>query len=351
MIVSEVEGVLRLARRMGYAVRRGSASSFGRGSENHGEERRRERSKERRSDRHRRRYERTPSSSRSRSRERRTKDKRLMGTVDEEARQMARYAGGMTERLVREREVKKEAKRLAEKKREDEERLEERLADRVLSRYGTGGLLDPPPPSRGLLRGRGDWKDGRDGRDWRDGVSWAPWNAAAVGMNYGVVPPMPPAAQPAMRTNDFNGNLGGFERGERGGRSEGMGASNHIHVHTAPLVQGPQISTTTPGSSGGYAEMPGMVAGANLSAPPRRSSWVEIPRNMARLLERGMGGYSHGMPGIPSHFSGGVNSTQGMGMGMGMGVTGAVPVGEREWQRARVYSSHAPDNGLGGIMY
>lgn len=362
MIVTEVEGVMRLARRVSDAVRRGSASSFGRGRDYYREEARRERSRERRSHRAsgtRRRHRRSSSSrstSRSRSRERTTRDKRLMGTVDEEARQMARYAGGMAEGLLREREVRREAERLVEEKRGEEERLEERLADRVLSRYGSGGLLGPPPPPRGLLRGGSDW---RDGRNWREGVSWAPWNAAAVGMNYGVAPPMPPPAQQPTQTNgsgtgsNLNGDGG---RGERSGRSEGLGASNHIHVHTAPLVQGPQISTTTPGSSGGYAEMPGMVAGAN-SAEQRRSSWVEpfrhVQGQVQRAIEQSMGGMrgygmgggmgiGMGIPGLQTHFSGGAAP---------MHTVNAVPIGEREWQRARVYGSHAPDNGLGGMMY
>ena len=389
---------MRLAKRVGDAVRRGSASSFGRGRDFYREEATRERSRERRSHKNRerertRRYERTPSTSRSRSRERRREeiqvgDVKQFKVVDEEARQMARYAGGMAENLVREREVKREAKRLAEKKFQEEEKREERLAERVSSRYGSAGLLGPPPLPRGrrLLVGGDDWGDRNGGGDWRENVSWAPWNANSYADNYVVGPSAPPQPPVQAHTNNSsndsnnhnsesgNGNgKGGRREKSRSISRERTGGSNHIHVHTAPLVQGPQISNTTPGgaSSRAYGEMPGMAASSK-STGARRSSWVEPYRQVRAALGnsmsgiRGYGGVGLGMPGgqtqfasavTPIHAVNGMSMGTRMGMGGGMGGMGvheapvAVPIGEREWQRARVYSSHAPDNGLGGMMY
>ena len=92
---------------------------------------------------------------------------------------------------------------------------------------------------------------------------------------------------------------------------------------------------------------------ASSASGQRRGSWAEP---MRRLLERGIGGYG-GMP-LQTFVTGGVNPIHGMGgmamggmgMGLGMGGVQAVPIGEREWQRARVYGSHH-ETGLGGMMY
>lgn len=446
MLVQEVDRAVAIAKRLGEAVRRGSASSFGRGREydrrrelerererererlrelgrerereldilERGRAREREREKERerslesrmeRQRRNRRKYRQDSSSSeesRSRSRERRSKPRnvikvravrgpRELKVVDEEARHLAQYAASTAGNLQREKDIKQQAKLIVEKKEKDEERL----ADRILSRYGAGGLLTPPPPPpRGRFK---DWDADRDrGRDWREGVSWAPWNAQSYNANYVLGPPPPPVPPTAQAygnnsggngsPNNSNGNGNGNGNGNlNGGGGRGRGSSrsrsterrhvgsNHIHVHTAPLVQGPQISTT-PGSAGAYGDMPGMSAASN-SAGQRKSSLSDPVRGIARLLERGinasgysMGGMSSGygaaMPQLHSHTMGGsvpiygMNGLHGMG-GMGFPPTQAqgglrampVPVGEREWQRARVYNTTTHDAGMGGMMY
>lgn len=437
MLVQEVDRAVAIAKRLGEAVRRGSASSFGRGRDyekrkDYGREwerlqelekerareldsleggRAREREKERdrslertieRQRRNRRRYRQDSSSSesRSRSRERRSKSRNVIEVrsvrapreskvVDEEARRLAQYAASTAGNLQREKDIKQQAKLIVEKKEKDEERL----ADRILSRYGAGGLLTPPPPPP---RGRfTDWNTDRDkGRDWMEGVSWAPWNAQSYNANYVLGPP-PPSAPPTAqaygsnnggngnannsngnRNGNGNGNLnGGGGRGRESSRSRSRErrhvGSNHIHVHTAPLVQGPQISTT-PGSAGAYGDMPGMSAASNL-AGQRRPSLSDPVRGIARLLETGMNasgygmggmssGYGAAIPQLYSHTMGGsapiygvngMHGTRGMGFPPARAHGGVesmpVPVGEREWQRARVYNaSHDP--GMGGMM-
>ena len=437
MLVQEVDRAVAIAKRLGEAVRRGSASSFGRGRDYEtrrdfehererlqeldkerareldllGRGRAREREKERdrslerrveRQRRNRRRYRQDSSSSesRSRSRERRSQSRnvieartvrapRELKVVDEEARHLAQYAASTAGNLQRERDIKQQAKLIAEKKEKDEERL----ADRILSRYGAGGLLTPPPPPpRGRFK---DWAADKDrGGDWREGVSWAPWNAQSYNANSVLgspPPPVPPTAQAYGNNSGGNGNAnnsngnGNGNGNSNGGGGRGRGSSrsrsrerrhvgsNHIHVHTAPLVQGPQISTTTPGPAGVYGDMPGMSVASN-SAGQRRSSLSDPVRGIARLLERGINANGHGMggmssgyraavPPLHSHTMGGslpiygINGMHGMG-GMGFPPTQAhggvgampVPVGEREWQRARVYNtSHDP--GMGGMMY
>lgn len=435
ILVQEVDRAVAIAKRLGEAVRRGSASSSGRGRDwelrrelerereterlrdlerlerekdrlerlERGRGRSRARSIERRRYKERRydRQERTPSSSRSRSRERSSKSQNIIDVrtvkeprelkvVDEEARHLAQYAASTAGNLQREKDIKQAAKRIAEEK----EKKEERLADRVLSRYGAGGLLTPPsPPPRGRFK---DWDADRDrdrGRDWRDGVSWAPWNAHSYKQNYTLSPPSPPVLPAARATYNSggNGNNSYSQENGNGGNNSNRGGnrgssrsrsrerrhvgSNHIHVHTAPLVQGPQISTTTPGSAGAYGEMPGMTASSQ-SAGGQRSSFADPARNSANLVGRGLNGggyrgmgsaYGAAMPQLHSHTMGGsvpiygMNGMNGMhdmhGMGdMGMGAahggvgTMPVPVGEREWQRARVYNT-TQDPGMGGTLY
>lgn len=417
MLVQEVDRAVAIAKRLGEAVRRGSASSFGRSKEyerrrdrerdvqrlwqleeerereigrlrgleelERGRAKDRESSRQRRIDKYRREkrtQQRTPSSSRSRSRERRSKARtvsevrgpREFKVVDEEARMMANYAQNLAGSLIRDNDIKKEAKKLLI----EQEKKEELLADRVLSGYGAGGLLTPPPP---LPRGRfKDWDADRDrGRDWREGVSWAPWNAQSYSANYVLGPP-PPSVPPTAQV--YGNNSGGNENGNGnsnnsngGGRNGGNSrsrsqerrhlGSNHIHIHTAPLVQGPQISTTAPGAAGDHGAMPCMAASSQ-SAGGRRSSFADSVRNLAHLLEQGLN-YSaggrmntgYGMSAIPqlhSQTMGGsvpIYGMNGFAQPHMPAQTMPVPAGEREWQRARVYNATTHDPGMGGMMY
>lgn len=288
--------------------------------------------------------------------------------VDEEARAMARYTAQGIDTLMRETQLKAEAKRLAERKIEKEREREVKLEERVAKRL-TGYTL-----------GNIGYNDGRRRQmDWRENISWSPWNNDAVYENSHLRPPPtgllgvpvyggnagpPPHLQnqtTSGRSTHGDWEQRGHERSER--ERERGGASNHIHVHTAPLVQGPQISTTSSSPLLGTAantEAFGMNA---TTARRRQGSWVEPVQRLGRMIERGMGPYvggvqENGMNGLGMAGLGGEIGVAGLGGGMVMGHMGigmpvpqavphVVPVADREYQRARVYNVEP----LGGMMY
>jgi len=281
-LVAEIEAIRRLAKRVGDAARRGSASSFRRGSGGGGRE---------------------------------TGKEERRAVVDEEARRMALQNGEVVRGLVHERDVQIAAKKIVEGEREREWR------ERASANYGNGGGGG----------GAGYW--GQDG-GWRGGNGNG--NGNGFGNNYAAWPGN--GVNGGMGNGNGNGAGTGMNAGSPGGRGGGeAGASNHIHVHTAPLIQGPSISTTTP-PMGTYSTASafgaGMGAGVGLGAEymgagsgERKGSWgVPIRRLIGERL--------------------------GMGMPMPMGAHGMGVVGtpEREWERERIWrTTWGGNGGFGGL--
>ncbi|KFY43704.1 hypothetical protein V494_01841, partial [Pseudogymnoascus sp. VKM F-4513 (FW-928)] len=126
--------------------------------------------------------------------------------VDEEARRLALRNGEVVRELVHERDVKIEAERLV-----DRERERERGRLGAITNGGVGNGLG--------LAFMGGGNGGGGGGGYQD----LPYRQNASGQWGG-------------------GNIGGNRGGSFETSPQPLG-SNHIHVHTAPLVQGPSIST------------------------------------------------------------------------------------------------------------
>ena len=253
VLVAEIEAIRRLARRVGDAARRGSASSFRRGDvarRGSNSSFRRERDRDR---------------GRERDRDRERDDGRGgEKVVDEEARRLALRNGEVVRSLVHEREVKIEAERLVERERE---------RGRLGASGGGNGLS--------FLGGSGG------GGAYQD----SPYRQAQwAGSNGGG--------------GSLNGRGGSFEVPPQG--------NNHIHVHTAPLIQGPSISTPPATAMGGYAAA-GMGAGEQFVG-------YGVGGGMGKGM--GMGGLGLGSLGM------GLGAIGGMGIGSERGMG-------RGWERER----------------
>lgn len=412
-LIGEVEAVFNVARRIYDAARRGSGESDERRlrrerdrrreteereereRERQALERERERDREREKererergrrhhgDRHRRRSPSSrrssseASSDRSRSRERRRKKESKKETgpikaIDPIARGIALHADEVASGLAREREIKKEAEKIVEREREKEEKEEDREAmreerearkeEREERRRKKESNMAPIHPLPTL-----------QGTDWRHGVSWAQWG-------HGIDGPGGTAGG-AGGGGIGNGRIIRLATASPDGERRG---GNHIHVHTAPLVQGPQIhSHTSP-----------PINVSSTAEGQRRSSWAEPMQRLARMLsqtnERQQAAsnvYNHSAYANNLAQDAGINMSGGLGPGMGAdmrvplgvnagnggGLGGAgwyqvnsqggnngggvyerayapMPgsrMGEREWQRARVWT--APSQGGGGM--